>query len=115
MLGALTLLLVCQALGEAVVRLAGLPVPGPVMGMLLLFGWLTFKGEVPEPVAKTAGGLLEHLSLLFVPAGVGVVLYLDLVAAEWKAIAAALVVSTLATIVVTAFVMRRLVRPEDKP
>ncbi len=115
MLGALTLLLVCQALGEAVVRLAGLPVPGPVMGMLLLFGWLTFKGEVPEAVAKTAGGLLEHLSLLFVPAGVGVVLYLDLVAAEWKAILAALVVSTLATIVVTAFVMRRLVRAEDKP
>jgi holin-like protein len=113
MLGALTLLLVCQALGEAIVRLAGLPVPGPVMGMLLLFGWLMFKGEVPEPVAKTAGGLLEHLSLLFVPAGVGVVLYLDLVAAEWKAILAALVVSTLATIVVTAFVMRKLVAKDD--
>ena len=113
MLGALTLLLVCQALGEAIVRLAGLPVPGPVMGMLLLFGWLMFKGDVPEPVAKTAGGLLEHLSLLFVPAGVGVVLYLDLVAAEWKAILAALVVSTLATIVVTAFVMRKLVAKDD--
>ncbi|MBL8833336.1 MAG: CidA/LrgA family protein [Rhodospirillales bacterium] len=115
MLGALTLLLVCQALGEAVVRLAGLPVPGPVMGMVLLFGWLAWKGEVPEPLARTAGGLLEHLSLLFVPAGVGVVLYLDLVAAEWQAIAASLVVSTLATILVTAFVMRKLVGPADKP
>ena len=115
MLGALTLLLVCQALGEAIVRLAGMPVPGPVIGMLLLFGWLLWKGEVPDPVARTTSGLLEHLSLLFVPAGVGVVLYLDLVAAEWQAIAAALVVSTLATIVVTAFVMRRLVGPADRP
>ncbi|MBI3504736.1 MAG: CidA/LrgA family protein [Proteobacteria bacterium] len=113
MLGALTLLLVCQALGEAVVRLAGLPVPGPVMGMLLLFFWLVRKGEVPDAVARTTSGLLENLSLLFVPAGVGVVLYLDLVAAEWKAILAALVVSTLATIVVTAFVMRRLVGKDD--
>jgi holin-like protein len=108
MLPALTLLLVCQSIGEAVVRLAGLPVPGPVLGMLLLFAWLVRKGEVPEPLARTAGGLLEHLSLLFVPAGTGVVLYLDLIAAEWTAIAAALVVSTLATIVVTAFVMSRL-------
>ncbi len=115
MLGALTLLLVCQALGEAFVRLAGVPVPGPVMGMVLLFGWLMWKGEVPDAVGKTASGLLEHLSLLFVPAGVGVVLYLDLVAAEWQAIAASLVVSTLATILVTAFVMRRLVGPADKP
>ena len=115
MLGALTLLLVCQAFGEAVVRLAGLPVPGPVMGMLLLFAWLMAKGEVPEAVAKTTSGLLEHLSLLFVPAGVGVVLYLDLVAAEWQAIVASLVVSTLATILVTAFVMRKLVGRADEP
>jgi holin-like protein len=115
LLGALTLLLVCQAFGEAVVRLAGLPVPGPVMGMLLLFAWLMVKGEVPDTVAKTTSGLLEHLSLLFVPAGVGVVLYLDLVAAEWQAIVASLVVSTLATILVTAFVMRKLVGRADEP
>lgn len=115
MLGALTLLLVCQAIGEAVVRLAGLPVPGPVMGMLLLFAWLMAKGEVPDAVARTTAGLLEHLSLLFVPAGVGVVLYLDLVAAEWQAILASLVVSTLATILVTAFVMRKLVGRADEP
>ncbi|MBL8805960.1 MAG: CidA/LrgA family protein [Rhodospirillales bacterium] len=108
MLPAFTILLVCQALGEAIVRLAGLPVPGPVLGMLLLFAWLARKGEVPEPLARTSAGLLEHLSLLFVPAGTGVVLYLDLIASEWTAIVAALVVSTLATILVTAFVMSRL-------
>jgi holin-like protein len=70
---------------------------------------------VPDTVAKTTSGLLEHLSLLFVPAGVGVVLYLDLVAAEWQAIVASLVVSTLATILVTAFVMRKLVGRADEP
>ena len=112
MLGALTGLLVCQVAGEAFVRLVGLPVPGPVVGMLLLFGWLVFRGEVPEPVARVSAGLLEHLSLLFVPAGVGVVLYLDLVAAEWPAIAAALVLSTLASMLVTAFVMRAFSRKD---
>ncbi|MBI1244146.1 MAG: CidA/LrgA family protein [Alphaproteobacteria bacterium] len=108
MLPALTTLLVCQALGEAIVRLAGLPVPGPVLGMLILFVWLVRRGEVPEPLARTSAGLLENLSLLFVPAGTGVVLYLDLIASEWTAIVAALVVSTIATILVTAFVMSRL-------
>lgn len=114
MLETLTLLLVCQLIGEAIVRLAGLPVPGPVLGMVLMFAYLAWRGAVPDQLGKTAAGLLDHLSLLFVPAGVGVILHLELVAAEWQAIGAALVVSTLATIAVTALVMRKLAKPEDR-
>jgi holin-like protein len=72
------------------------------------------QGNVPETTARTAGGLLEHLSLLFVPAGVGIVLYIDLIAEEWRAIAAALVVSTFAAMLVTALTMRWLLRRQER-
>jgi holin-like protein len=114
MLESLTGLLLCQLIGEALVRLLDLPVPGPVIGMVLLFAYLAFRGTVSEDLGKTSAGLLDHLSLLFVPAGVGVILHLDLVAAEWPAIGASLVVSTLVTIAVTALVMRKLAKAEDR-
>jgi putative effector of murein hydrolase LrgA (UPF0299 family) len=115
MLRVLTLLLVCQLAGEILARLSGLPLPGPVVGMVLLFLLLLRQDKVDGETERVTGGLLEHLSLLFVPAGVGVVLHLDLIAAEWAAIVAALVVSTFAAILVAAFAMRRLAKPEDAP
>jgi len=115
MLRVLTLLLVCQLAGEILARLSGLPLPGPVVGMVLLFLLLLHQGKVDGETERVTGGLLEHLSLLFVPAGVGVVLHLDLIAAEWAAIVAALFVSTFAAILVAAFAMRRLAKPEDAP
>jgi holin-like protein len=111
MLESLTLLLVCQLIGEAVVRYLALPVPGPVVGMVLMFGLLVVRGKVPEDLTKTTGTLLDNLSLLFVPAGVGVILYADLIAAEWKAIGAALIVSTIATLAVTSLLMKKLAKP----
>ncbi len=114
MLGFLTLLLVCQLAGEVLVRLLGAPVPGPVVGMALLFAGLAIRGGVPDGLQSLAGGLLQHLSLLFVPAGVGVILHLQLIADEWPAITASLLISTVATIAVTALVMRALSRPEAK-
>jgi len=111
MLAFITLLLVCQLLGEVAARILDLPLPGPVIGMVLLFVGLTIRGgEAPERLQSTAQGLLEHLSLLFVPAGVGVMLHLSLVAEEWLPITAGLIVSTIATIAVTALVMRAAAR-----
>jgi holin-like protein len=119
MLGAITLLLVCQLAGEAITMAAGLPVPGPVVGMALLFAGLLIRRrlwggddapDIPEDLERTASGLLTHLSLLFVPAGVGVMLYLPLIAEEWLAISVALVASTLLTIALTALLMAWLVR-----
>ena len=109
MLAGLTWLLVFQCLGEARVYLSGLPVPGPVVGMLLLFVGLRLRGAIPEGLNTAATGLLQHLSLLFVPAGVGVMLHFGRVADEWPAIVAAIVGSTVLAIAVTAVAMRALV------
>jgi holin-like protein len=108
MLGSITLLLLFQLAGEALVLLFALPIPGPVMGMLLLLLALFVRGSTPQSLNDTADGLLQHLSLLFVPAGVGVMLHLSRVADEGLAIGAALVGSTGLTIAVTALVMRGL-------
>ena len=119
MLGAITLLLVCQLAGEVLTMATGLPLPGPVVGMALLFAGLLVRRriadggdevEIPEDLERTATGLLSHLSLLFVPAGVGVMLYLPLIAEEWLPITVSLVASTLLTIAFTALVMSWLVR-----
>jgi holin-like protein len=107
-LGALTLLLVYQLIGEVLVRFTGLPVPGPVVGMLLLFVTLVARGSAPDWLRDTCQGLLSHLSLLFVPAGVGVLLHFKRLGAEWLPISVALVASTVITIGVTALVMRAL-------
>lgn len=110
MLGALTVLLVYQLIGEVLVQLLALPVPGPVVGMLLLFLSLVMRGAAPEWLRVTANGLLSHLSLLFVPAGVGVMLHFERLGAEWLPIVVSLVASTVLTIGVTALVMRVLQR-----
>ena len=110
MLAALTVLLVYQLIGEVLVQLLRLPVPGPVVGMLLLFVTLLMRGDAPASLRDTANGLLGHLSLLFVPAGVGVMLHFHRLATEWLPIIVALVASTVITIGVTALVMRALQR-----
>ena len=110
MLGAITVLLVYQLVGEALVQAIGLPVPGPVVGMLLLFITLVARGRVPGTFRNTAQQLLSHLSLLFVPAGVGVMLHFGRLSEEWLALATALVASTVITIAATALAMRLLQR-----
>ena len=73
-----TLLLLCQSAGEALARLAHWPLPGPVLGLVLLVGLLQWPA-VRVPVEAAAQPLLGHLSLLFVPVGVGVIGHLGLV------------------------------------
>lgn len=105
MLASLTLILVCQLGGELLSQFFALSVPGPVIGMVILFAILMIRGKVSAPLALTGDGLLGNLSLLFVPAGVGVMVHLHLMAENWWPITAALIGSTLATIAVTALVM----------
>ena len=102
MIHALILLFGCQLVGEVVVRSAGVPVPGPVLGLCLLLIGLMIWGRVDPSLDRTATGLLQHLSLLFVPAGVGVIQHIDRLQAEWVPLAAALVISTVAAIAVSA-------------
>ncbi|MBK9703533.1 MAG: CidA/LrgA family protein [Betaproteobacteria bacterium] len=110
MLAGLTWLLVFQCLGEVLVRLLRLPVPGPVAGMVLLFVALRLRAAVPAPLEDAADGLLRHLSLLFVPAGVGVMLHFSRLAEEGLALTVALVASTALAIATAAVVMRALIR-----
>ena len=110
MLRALTTLILCQFVGEVVARALGLPLPGPVLGLLLLLGLLVLRGGPDEAMRSTSTGLLRHLSLLFVPAGVGVVTQLDALAQDWVAVAGAILVSTALGLVVTGVVMQRLSR-----
>ena len=105
-----TILLVCQLLGEVMARLLLLPLPGPVIGMVILFIGLAVYGRVPDDLGVIAGGLLQNLSLLFVPAGVGVMLYARLMAENWLPLSVAVVASALITIVVTGLVMNWTVR-----
>lgn len=111
MIASLALLLAFQLAGE-VLRLAlGLPVPGPVIGMVLLLLMLILRQGPSVELRNTSGGLLQHLSLLFVPAGTGVMLHLDRLGAEGPAILVALVISTLLGLAVAGLTLRWLAGP----
>ena len=106
MLNTLTLLLLFQLGGELCVRALALPIPGPVIGMILLFLTLLAKGHVGQETRSNTAALLQHLSLLFVPAGVGIMVHLQRVGDEWLAITVSLVISTFAGMAVTAWVIK---------
>lgn len=98
------LLLLCQLAGESIVRAIELPVPGPVLGTVLMLAFLSFRKGVPESLDKTSHDLLANFSLLFVPAGAGIILHVQRLEAEAVALLTALVVSTALTIAVAALV-----------
>lgn len=119
MILSLGLLLLCQLLGEALAHGLGLPLPGPVIGMALLLVMLLLRERLtavlPREVGdgtleKTSNGLLSHLSLMFIPAGVGVVQRFDLVVSHGVALFVALLASTalamLASVAAFRFIAR---------
>ncbi len=105
MIPALATLLVFQLMGEVVVMSLGLPVPGPVVGLALLLTLLVLRPATITGIKPTVQGLLQHLSLLFVPAAVGVMQHLQRLGDEALAIGLALVVSTLVCMAVSAWTM----------
>jgi holin-like protein len=115
MIQALTLLFLCQLAGEVAVRGLGLAFPGPVLGMALLFVGLLGAGRSAPALDAAADGILRNLSLLFVPAAVGVVQQIGLIAANWAAILAALAVSTVLTLLVTVATFRAVARLGRRP
>ena len=111
MIPGLLVLLGCQLVGEFVVRLLDLPVPGPVAGMVVLLVLLQVREPGPDDgVVKVADGLLKHLQLLFVPAGVGVVQYLSVIGASAVPLVVGLLVSWFAALVTTVAVALVLLR-----
>jgi putative effector of murein hydrolase LrgA (UPF0299 family) len=114
MIEAIAAVLLCQLAGEGLQRALGLPVPGPVIGLVLLFLCLVLRGRLQPgaaPVRETplgvlAGFLLAHLSLLFVPAGVGIIGQWEVVSRHGLGLFVALIVSTASALAVTALVFR---------
>jgi holin-like protein len=104
------LLLLCQSAGEALSRLLPLPLPGPVIGLLLLWALLNLPA-LRAPAAAAAEPLLAHLSLLFVPVGVGVIAHLGLVEQFGLRMLSAIVLSTWVGLLVAALVLRGLLPP----
>lgn len=105
MLAYLTIIFCCQLVGELSVSALGLPLPGPVVGMVLLFVGLLIRGSVPPELNHIADFLLKNLSLLFIPAGVGILLHVKLIGEDWLPITITLVISTVLTVAVTAYSM----------
>lgn len=105
MIASIAALLVLQLVGTIIIRLTGIPLPGPVVGMLILFAFLLWRGATPAPFEATTRGLLQNLALLFVPAGVGIITHLRAVADQWFALAVTLIASGSIAIVVTGFVL----------
>jgi holin-like protein len=110
MIASLSLILLCQLAGEVIVRGLSLPMPGLVLGLLLLLLLLLLRDRFAmlargplqgDGVESASRGLLANLSLLFVPAGVGVVQKLDLIAAHGIAVVAVLAISVVVTLLVT--------------
>jgi putative effector of murein hydrolase LrgA (UPF0299 family) len=97
-------LCLCLVAGSQLAAWAGIGVPGAVMGLLLLLGALFLAHHVPQSLEDVSAFLLRHLNLFFVPAGVGLMAYTGLVARDLWPILAALFLSTLLGLAVTALV-----------
>ena len=108
MLRTLTILIVCQFIGEVIARAGNLPLPGPVIGLVLLLFWLVLRGGPDEEMRTASTGLLRHLLLLFVPAGAGIVTQLDVLSQNLMPAMVAIVVSTALGLGVTGWLMQRL-------
>ena len=104
-----------QLLGDFISELFNLPIPGAIIGMVLLLVILVFRKakDVPSDIAVTADGLIKYIGLLFVPAGAGVSLYLGLIADQWVMILTASFLSTAFTLIFCALIYKALSKDKD--
>lgn len=107
MLEQITRVMFWLGVGELASRSGLLPLPAPVTGLVLLYAELTIRGKLPDDLGILADRLLQLLGMLFVPAGVGVIAYLDVMKTEALPILAAVIGGTAITIFVTAIVTNR--------
>ena len=115
MIGAIAVLLLMQLLGTLLAQFLQIPLPGQVVGMLLLFAYLLWRGSAPAPLVRTTQPMLENLSLLFVPAGVGVIAHWRAAAGQAWQIALVLVLAAVVTLFVTAWTLHLLLKRRGTP
>ncbi len=115
MIRGLVQILLFQGLGEIISKLLGLPVPGPVVGLILLLAFLLFRGRIDPDLDFVASGFAQHLGLLFIPAAVGVVMFAPQLANYGLAIAAILIFSVGLAVAITAYLLKWLTRKDRPP
>lgn len=97
--------------GELIVKLAGLSIPGSILGMLLLVISLQLKIIKPKQIEEVAHFLIDNMALFFIPAGVGLMCYFDIIKQEWLPILLSMIFSTLIVMTVVAFLSNSKTRP----
>ena len=103
-------LLVLQWVGEVLVQALGLPLPGALVGALLLLVGLLLLGRLPKALEQTSAALLQNLMLLFIPIVAGVMLHFERIASEWLPFLASGIGGAVLTLLVTAAVFRWLLQ-----
>ena len=103
---AITVLILMQLAGEALVGLTHLPFPGSLAGLLMLLAWFVWRGRVPRALRETAGHVLPHMMLLFIAPVAALMLHLERIQAEWVAFLGACLISAALTTAVAAFTFR---------
>jgi holin-like protein len=106
MIDGLVQIFIWQGIGELVSKFLFPSMPGPVIGLILLVTFLSIKGEVNPSLGMVADAFRQHLALLFVPASVGVILFLPELKTHALAVGTALTVSVVLAIAVTALVLK---------
>lgn len=106
MIRGLAILLIFQSLGEALARVVSNALPGPVIGLLLLWIFLSVRQQIPSTLSAAADAMLANLSIFFIPAAVGVMIYASTLMSTGLAWILAIVISTIAAITTTALVLR---------
>ncbi len=110
----LACLLLFYGIGETLSRKAGLPVPGAVIGMLLLFGVLRLSGRpAPQWLSDSSQLLIRLLSLFFLPAAVGLFFLPPEFLQQWPALVATIVFATLCSLALTAILVNRWIKKSD--
>ena len=114
LLRGITWLVLFQLLGTGLNGLLSPMLPGPILGMLLLFAFLVWRGEVPAPVGEAGGTLLRYLPLLLVPPAVGVMAYAREIAADFWALTATWVLSLLIALLFAGWLMQKLIDRQQR-
>ena len=121
MLKSLFIIFFYQLLGEAIQKIFEINIPGPVIGLiLLLLSFIIFSKKfthskkIIKEISVTSNQIINYLSLLFVPIGVGVVMHIDYLGDNLFKIFSIIIIGTLATLVFTAFVMEKIINLEMK-
>jgi putative effector of murein hydrolase LrgA (UPF0299 family) len=117
MIRSLSILVLLQLGGEVLAKALSLPLPGGLVGLLLLLLALLVRRRVDSEMQQTSQVLLQNLMLLFIPFIAGIVAQLDQLKAQWLSFLAACVLGAVASLVATAWTLRRMLsaRPQGKP